>query len=198
MRHWRMIAAFLSQIQCIHIQYVTINTVSCPDETKLVIHITTLDTTLFVHHHRHYQRVSCFSCFSPYHSSAKCAAHRVGFLFEYHREFCGTHQVAKTFSVLTFKHLNVAGHLQHVIGQAEKLQATTAKPKNDACKSLLLTKTSQSSRKDGPREDTPPPLLPVDSQRRAAVPQVPVLLLLMTPVRTRKSGTRVPMRLYLF
>ncbi|CAI5717700.1 unnamed protein product [Peronospora effusa] len=52
----------------------TFNTVSCPEEIKLVTHIKTPNTTLFIHHHRHFQRVPCFSCYSPYHSSAKCAA----------------------------------------------------------------------------------------------------------------------------
>ena len=64
-----------------------------------------------------------------------------------------THQVAKKVSVWTFKHLDVAGRLQHVAVQAETLQATTAKLKDDACKTPLLTKTSQASPKDGSREN---------------------------------------------
>ena len=31
------------------------DTTSCPEEIKLMTHITTPDTTLFVHHHRHFQ-----------------------------------------------------------------------------------------------------------------------------------------------
>ena len=102
----------------------TSDTTSCPDEIKLVTHITTPDTTLFVHHHRHFQQVPCFSCYSPYHSSTKCAARRGDFLFEHHRKVIGTHQVPKTVSALTFQHLTVLERLQHVAGQADTLQAS--------------------------------------------------------------------------
>ena len=54
----------------------TFNTTSCLDEIRLMTHITTPDTTLFVRHHRHFQRIPCFSCNSPHHSSANCAARR--------------------------------------------------------------------------------------------------------------------------
>ena len=134
----------------------TFDTTSCPDEIKLVTHITTPDTTLLVHHHRHFQRVPCFSCYSPYHSSAKCAARRGDFLFEHHREFICTHQITNAVSVLTFQHITVLERLQHVAGQEETLQATTTKLKDDACKRPLLAKISHSSSRDGPREANPP------------------------------------------
>ncbi|CAI5717461.1 unnamed protein product [Peronospora effusa] len=66
------------------------------------------------------------------------------------------HHVAKTVSVLTFKHLDLNGRLQHVAGLAETLQASTANLKDEACKAPLLTKISQNFSRDCPREDTPP------------------------------------------
>ena len=44
----------------------TFDTTSCPEEIKLVTHIATPDTTLFVHHHRYLQWIPCFCCYSPY------------------------------------------------------------------------------------------------------------------------------------
>ena len=86
----------------------------------------------------------------------KCAARRSDFLFEHHCEFTGTHQLFKTVSGLPFQHLTVLKRLQHVAVQAETLQATTIKLKDDACKAPLLTKISQSSSRDGPRDvDSP-------------------------------------------
>ena len=46
--------------------------------------------------------------------------------------------------------------LQHVAGQAETLQATTTKLKDDACKAPLLTKIAKSSSRDGPRKVNSP------------------------------------------
>ena len=51
---------------------VTLDTVSCPEQLKLVTHIVTSDTDIFLHYFRHLQRVPCFTCYSPYHSSARC------------------------------------------------------------------------------------------------------------------------------
>ena len=90
-------------------------------------------------------------------------------------------------------------HLQHVAGQAETLQATATKLKDDACKAPLPTKISQSSLRDGPKE-VDSPLLPANSQRRVPILHVPLVLLLtsgLTRVRTRKGGTRALMRLQL-
>ncbi|CAI5703592.1 unnamed protein product [Peronospora effusa] len=83
------------------------------------------------------------------------------------------HHVAKTVSVLTSQNLDVNGCLQHVAGLAETLRASTAKLKDEACKALLLVKISESFSRDCPREDNPP-ILPVDSHQRVAVPQVPL------------------------
>ncbi|CAI5702021.1 unnamed protein product [Peronospora effusa] len=87
------------------------------------------------------------------------------------------HYVAKTVSVLTFRHLDVNGRLQHVAGLAETLQASTTKLKDGACKAPLLTKISESFPRDYSRENTPP-ILPVDSQQRVVVPQVPLVRLM--------------------
>ena len=50
----------------------TFDTESCPEQLKLVTHIVTSDTDIFLHYFRHLQRVPCFTCYSPYHSSARC------------------------------------------------------------------------------------------------------------------------------
>ena len=54
------------------------------------------------------------------------------------------------------QYLTVLERLQHVARQAETLQATTTKLKDDACKAPLLTKISQSFSRDGPREVNSP------------------------------------------
>ena len=80
-----------SEVYNFNFVVATFNTTSCPDKIKMVKHITTPDTTLFVHHHLHFQQVPCFSYYSPYLSCVKCAARRGSFLFKHYRELIGTH-----------------------------------------------------------------------------------------------------------
>uniref|UniRef100_M4BVA0 Uncharacterized protein n=1 Tax=Hyaloperonospora arabidopsidis (strain Emoy2) TaxID=559515 RepID=M4BVA0_HYAAE len=57
----------------------TFDTESCPEQLKLVTHIATSGT----------ERVPCFTCYSPYHSSAKCSGRNGDFQVQHHREFTG-------------------------------------------------------------------------------------------------------------
>uniref|UniRef100_A0AAV1U3S8 Uncharacterized protein n=1 Tax=Peronospora matthiolae TaxID=2874970 RepID=A0AAV1U3S8_9STRA len=121
----------------------TFDMVSCPEQLKLVTHIATSETEIFLHHFRHFQRVPCFSCYSPYHSSAKCGGRKGAFQIQHHREFTGIPIAPPHVSGLTFNHLDVAGRLQHVSGLADTLVATTAKLKADGNKAPLLSEVSQ-------------------------------------------------------
>ena len=60
-------------------------------------------------------------------------------------------------SVLTFNHLDVAGRMQHVLGLAESLVATTARLKADGDKAPLLSKVSQAPPRAAHSGDTTAP-----------------------------------------
>ena len=44
---------------------VSFDTATCPDQLKLVTHVSAICASFFVHHHREFQRVPCFTCYSP-------------------------------------------------------------------------------------------------------------------------------------
>ena len=109
----------------------TFDTVSCPEQLKLVKHIATSDTEIFLHHFRQFQRVPCFSCYSPYHLSAKCGGRKGTFQSQHHREFTGVPVAPPHVSGLTSNHLDVVGRLQNISGLVDTLVAITANLKAD-------------------------------------------------------------------
>ncbi|TDH66816.1 uncharacterized protein CCR75_009472 [Bremia lactucae] len=80
---------------------------------------------------RHFQRVPCFTCYSPYHSSAKCGGRQGSFQEERHRVFSGMPLAPQPVSGLIFTHIDVADRLRHVTRLANTSAETTAQLKAD-------------------------------------------------------------------
>ena len=121
----------------------TYDTVSFPEQLKMVKHLATYDTEIFLHQFQHFQRVLYFACYSPHHSSNKCGGRKGSFREELHLEFTGVLIARPHVRGFTFNHLNVAGRLQHVSKVANILEAKTANLKADGDKVSLLPKLSQ-------------------------------------------------------
>ena len=68
---------------------VSFDTATCPDQLKPVTHVFPIVASFFIHHHREFQRVPCFTCYFSFHSSAKCASRLGARLLDHHREYTG-------------------------------------------------------------------------------------------------------------
>ena len=123
---------------------VSFDTATCPDQLKLVTHVSMIGESFFIHHHREFQRVSCFNCHSPFHSSAKCASRPGARLLDHLREYTRKSHSSILLLELNFAHLDVAGRMKHVINMTDCLAASTAKLQADARKALLLQKLQKS------------------------------------------------------
>ena len=91
------------------------DSVSCPDLSKLVTHIPTSTTEIFLHHVWHFQRLPCFICYSLYYSIAICGGRNGIFQARHHREFTSVAIALPHASGLTFNHLYVACRLHQCL-----------------------------------------------------------------------------------
>ena len=102
----------------------TFHSAACPDQLRLVTHILADGVSMFLHHHRQFQRAPCFTCYSPYHSSSKCSSTRGNILHDHHRVFTGVHRTSKPISSSDFSHLDVTERLDHVTLLATTLETS--------------------------------------------------------------------------
>ena len=123
---------------------VSFDTATCPYQLKLVTHVSAIGASFFIHHHQEFQRVPCFTCYSPFHSSAECASRPGARLLDHHREYTGQPHASNLLPGLTFAHLNEAGRLKHVSNLTDRLAASTTKLQADARKAPLLNRVHQS------------------------------------------------------
>ena len=100
-----------------------------------------LNTELFLHYFRRFQRSSCFTCHSPCRSSSNCGMRKGAFHVQRHRKIPGVLISPPHVSGMTINHLDVAVCLQHIYGLAETLVATTAKVKADGDKAFLVSRS---------------------------------------------------------
>ena len=149
---------------------------------------------MFLHHHRQFQRVPCFTCYLLYHSSSKCSSTRGNILHDHHRMFAGVLGTSEPVSSLEFSHLDATERLDHVMLLAASLEASTNKLQVAASKSPLLTKVSVSPPDSHPHtslqlgDHTPP---------RWQEPRQPPILqptagLTPAPIRREKIIAKVP------
>uniref|UniRef100_M4BSP5 Uncharacterized protein n=1 Tax=Hyaloperonospora arabidopsidis (strain Emoy2) TaxID=559515 RepID=M4BSP5_HYAAE len=124
---------------------VSFDTATCPDQLKLVTHVSAIGASFFIHHHQEFQRVPCFTCYSPFHSSAKCVSRPGARLLDHHKKYTRQSHASNLSPGLTLAPLDVAGRLKHVSNLTSRLAPFTTKLQADARKAPLLKRVQQST-----------------------------------------------------
>lgn len=121
---------------------IVFNSETCPQQLKMVTHISAGRHSIFIHHFQHQSRIPCFNCYDPAHPVSKCDRKPGSTLAEHHRRFSLGLQQPKTVTRLALQHMTVAERLASIQGAAAEATDYLGGLKKAAEKAEVLIKSA--------------------------------------------------------